>query len=246
MVGTSEEWGVFGKWFRSRREEREKRNAERERIGGLFQAFLEETKPLVPRVAPKHPEAALLRHAWKRAGVLGILHTGHPQCTAEYRALQELAAERYYAVAPDTLYGKARLRMDMKAANRLMEEEAARALQDSGEARELEHSALACIYLGTTTEGHVYVGQTISAPERRWVQHRVALTGPFKGQELYVTWRVVVGPVDPQRLDELESYYIGFYDAYKGDNPQRGLNETRGNDVSAYVRGHAQRGSKPT
>jgi hypothetical protein len=95
---------------------------------------------------------------------------------------------------------------------------------------------LACIYIGRCEQGRAYVGQTVGAPESRWVQHRFGGTGPFKKGEQYVRWEVIEGSIDPAKLDELESYYIGFFDANKN-----GYNDTQGNDWRAYQRGQADR-----
>jgi hypothetical protein len=80
------------------------------------------------------------------------------------------------------------------------------------------------------------VGQTVGPPEYRWVRHRLGSTGPFKKGKQYVEWKVVEGPIDPGKLDERESYYIGLYNADK-----EGYNDTRGNDWQAYERGQAER-----
>ena len=61
--------GLFKRW----REARAEAAAKRAHLQSLFESFLLETQPLVPR-APKHREAALYRHAWKRAAVLEVLH----------------------------------------------------------------------------------------------------------------------------------------------------------------------------
>jgi hypothetical protein len=87
---------------------------------------------------------------------------------------------------------------------------------------------LACIYIGTCDQGRIYVGQTVGAPESRWVQHRFGATGPFKKGVQYVEWKVIEGGIDPAKLDERESYYIGLYDANK-----TGYNDTQGNDWKA-------------
>ena len=95
---------------------------------------------------------------------------------------------------------------------------------------------LACIYIGTCDKGRVYVGQTVGLPESRWLQHRFGGTGPFKKGEPYVRWEVIKGGIDPTKLDEWESYFIGFFDANKN-----GYNETQGNNWKAYQRGQADR-----
>lgn len=47
------------------------------RVEELFEKFLLETKPLTPK-ASKQPEAALYRHAWKRAIALSFLFDTTP------------------------------------------------------------------------------------------------------------------------------------------------------------------------
>jgi len=88
--------------------------------------------------------------------------------------------------------------MSAKAANRLMEIEMQRLSPNEEKQR-----PLACIYIGTCEQGRVYVGQTVGAPEYRWVQHRFGNTGTFKKGEPYVQWKVLEGVVDPAKLDEL-------------------------------------------
>jgi hypothetical protein len=81
------------------------------------------------------------------------------------------------------------------------------------------------------------VGQTLEAPERRWIQHRAEGTGPFKRGAQYVEWKVIRGEVQPAKLNELESYYIGLFNAY-----ENGHNDNRGNDSMAYERGRIAHG----
>ena len=218
--------------LRSWREKRAEAAAQRQRVEGLFESFLNETRPFVRR-APKHPLATLYRHAWKRAAVLEILYqrTSDEAHASLYRAFRELAGERYSGVAPVGPYGPVRLRMEPKAAIRLLQKEAARMLPT-----QVQQRPLACIYIGRDEEGRVYVGQTVEAPEHRWIQHRAGGTGPFKKGAQYIEWRVIEGPVQPTKLDELESYNIGLYEAY-----ERGHNDSRGNDWRAYDRGCADR-----
>jgi len=49
---------------------------------------------------------------------------------------------------------------------------------------------LACIYMGTDETKLVYVGQTQDAPERRWKEHRLIGSGPFKKGATYVRKKV--------------------------------------------------------
>ena len=223
--------GLFKRW----REARAEAAAKRVHLQSLFESFLLETQPLVPR-APKHREAALYRHAWKRAAVLEVLHQrrSDQSRTSLFREFQKLAAERYYRVAPVGPYGPITLRMETKAATLLLEVEIQRL--SPTRRKQLLSRPLACIYIGKCEEGRVYVGQTAEAPERRWIQHRAEGTGPFKKETQYVEWKVVEGTVAPAKLNERESYCIGLYDAY-----EKGYNDTRGNDWKAYERGPAER-----
>lgn len=223
--------GLFKRW----REARAEAAAKRAHLQSLFESFLRETQPLVPR-APKHREAALYRHAWKRAAVLEVLQQrrSDQSRTSLFREFQKLAAERYYRIAPVGPYGPITLRMETKAATRLLEVEIQR-LSPTRRKQQLSRP-LACIYIGKCEEGRVYVGQTVEAPERRWIQHRAEGTRPFKKEAQYVEWKVVEGTVAPANLNERESYCSGLYDAY-----EKGYNDTRGNDWKAYERGQAER-----
>jgi hypothetical protein len=214
--------GFFKRWRDARAEAAAKRT-EHQR---LFKSFLRETELLVPQ-GSKHPKAALYRHAWKRAAILGIIYQERSDqpLTTQFQEFEKLAAKRYFEVAPGGLYGKAPLVMGEKTGNRLLEFEKKRLFPTEGK-RVLP---LACIYIGTCEQGRIYVGQTVGPPESRWVQHRFGGTGPFKKGEPYVVWKVVEGGIDPAKLDERESYYIGLYNA------------NMGNDWKAYERGQAER-----
>lgn len=106
------------------KKKRFERKRERERLNNLFEQFLLETKPLTPR-ASKHPEAALLRHAWKRAVIRSFLFKDIPNSEKgyQYNKFAEIAAKRYSQVAPDGPYGKVRLKMTPEAASKLLEKE---------------------------------------------------------------------------------------------------------------------------
>lgn len=222
---------LFPRW----RKRRVRAAAKRARVQQLFESFVHETKPLVPR-APKHPEAALLRHAWKRAVVLEILYQrlNDEENVCLYRDFQELASERCYRIAPVGPYGTVQLRMAKQAAIRLLHSEIDSLSSSKDRRRKLR--PLACIYIGTCEQGRVYVGQTVEAPEKRWIQHRIESTGPFKRGAQYVSWSIAEGSVTPERLDERESFYIELHNAYES-----GYNDTRGQDWSAYERGKAER-----
>jgi TPR repeat protein len=221
--------GFFQRW----RDARAQAAAKRANFQRRFESFLLETEPFVRE--SKHQKAALYRLAWKRAAILAIIYQRKSDSVlaAQFQGLEKLAAERYFEVAPQTLYGKAPLKMGEKAAARLLEFETQRLFPTDAEER---IRPLACIYIGTCEQGRIYVGQTIGAPESRWVQHRFGGTGPFKRGEQYVQWNVIEGSIDPAKLDERESYYIGLYDADK-----TGYNDTQGNDWRAYRRGQSER-----
>jgi len=96
----------------------------RKRIEELFEKFLLETKPLTPK-ASKHPEAALYRHAWKRAVVLSYLFkkTLNSERAELYKNFAQIAAKRYSRVAPQNLYGTVSLRMTPETMTKLLEKE---------------------------------------------------------------------------------------------------------------------------
>jgi hypothetical protein len=219
--------GFFQRW----RDARAEAAAKHADLQLRFESFLLETEPFVPE--SKHRKAALYRHAWKRAAVLGIIYQerSDPALAAHFAELEKLAGERYFQVAPQTLYGKPPLQMGEKTGARLLEIERQRLFPCEEKQR---IRPLACIYIGICEQGRVYVGQTVGAPESRWVQHRFGGTGPFKKGMQYVEWKVIEGGIDPAKLDERESYYIGLYNAYT-----KGYNETQGNDWRAYQRGQA-------
>jgi len=219
-------------FFKRRREAKAQETALCAKYENAFEEFLQETHPLVPPKATKHKDAALYRHAWKRACVLEILaqRLNDEPRVGLYREFQRLAVERYYPVAPEGLYGKPQLRMEAKASGRLLKAEIER-LNPSKKVQP-KPKALACVYIGRCEKGLVYVGQTTLPPEYRWVQHRSEGTGPFKRGAKYVTWEVLIGPVPATELNEQESYFIGLHNAF-----ENGHNDTRGNDWQAYEKG---------
>ena len=102
-------------------------------------------------------------------------------------------------------------------------------LQSSIQIKKKKDRKLACIYLGEDNIEHKpYIGQTNGNPEKRWKEHRNNGTGPFKNGASYAKWIVIEENVQKTKLNELESYYIGFYNAYVN-----GHNENKGNDVQA-------------
>lgn len=220
------------------KKKRVERTIERARLNGLFEKFLIETRPLTPK-ASKHPEAALLRHAWKRAAILSELFKDIPNSEKDYlySNFAEIAAERYYRIAPIGAYGKIQLKITQDAAQKLFEKE--KELLFPQKMIPAHSRELACIYLGTDDHGRYYVGQTLGAPEFRWVQHRADKTGPFKKGATYVEWKVLERNVDPSDLNRKESYYIGLYNSVTN-----GYNDTRGNDLTAYENGLSENRTK--
>ncbi len=103
----------------------------RKRLEELFDKFLLETKPLTPR-APKHQEAALYRHAWKRAIALSFLFdkTSNSEKSELYKNFIQIAARRYSRVAPHNLYGRVSLKMSLDAILKLAEQEKRMLLAD--------------------------------------------------------------------------------------------------------------------
>lgn len=106
---------------------REIKAAAKREMMASFAAFIEETRPLAPR-AEKYPEAALYRHAWKRAVVLEdiAVKSNSADDVTRWRQFQEWAGENYYGVAPSGPYGKVRLALNGTARLTLRESESAR------------------------------------------------------------------------------------------------------------------------
>lgn len=107
---------MLREYFERRREQRAKHAAKKEWIEEQFQKFRRQTEPLVLS-APKHPDAALFRHMWKRATVLEMMHkqVENTKLAATYAEIAELAAKRYYEVAPQGAYGQVRLSISAQA-----------------------------------------------------------------------------------------------------------------------------------
>ena len=227
---------IFDNW----KKEREERKERKARIEAMFKDFVGETRPLVPK-APKYPEAALFRHVWKRAcayeHIYQKIHKNEERALI-YSEFQKLAAGRYWPVAPNNAYGKVRLKLSPEAYEKLTEQELAR-LFPRDEPKSKRDVNKACIYVGFDLEQNKpYIGQTIGDPEYRWKEHRVNGTGPFKKGASYANWEVIKENVSLNELDELEAYYIGYYNAFED-----GYNETKGNDWQSYERGVNDRNS---
>lgn len=218
-------------FINSWKNKRIERAIERKRLNDLFQKFLVETQPLVPK-APRYPEAAFLRYAWKRAAILSYLFKDIPNSEKGYlySNFAKIAAKKYYRIAPENAYGKVQLKIEPDAAQKLLEKE--KELLFPQKVSPTPSRDLACIYLGTDDHDKCYVGQTLGAPEFRWVQHRAGNTGPLKKGATYVAWKILERNVDPYDLNRRESYYIGLYNSVAN-----GYNDTRGNDSVAYEKG---------
>ncbi len=103
----------------------------RKHLEELFDKFLLETKPLTPK-ASKHPEAALYRHAWKRAVAISFLFdkTSNQERSELYKDFARLAAKKYSRIAPQSLYGSVSLKMTPDAMLKLAEQEKRMLLAD--------------------------------------------------------------------------------------------------------------------
>jgi hypothetical protein len=223
------------------REARASKRALREQAeseaASLVDQFIRESSREAPR-ALKHPKAAVLRHAWRRAKALEAF-SGTELDKERYRALAKLIAPRYHDVAPTDAYGKVPLRISQEQMLSIGLKEQAKGLdRDRVQESSLEAPALlACIYLGVdTARERCYVGQTSDDPSKRWRQHQKQRTGPFKEGAAYANWTVLREHVPVQELDYWEAYYIGRYDSYV-----RGHDETKGNDLFAYELGLKER-----
>lgn len=81
------------------------------------------------------------------------------------------------------------------------------------------------IYGGYTPEnGRWYVGQTINFPEKRFLEHKINKTGPYRIGNEQVTWEVLEFGVEWEALDEREKHWIKEKSAY-----DKGYNRTSGN-----------------
>ncbi len=226
--------GFIKNWKKKREAAKEKRA----KIEALFENFVQETRPLVPK-ARKHPEAALYRHVWKRACAYQTIcqeELKDEEKALIYEEFQNLACKRYYRIAPENAYGTVKLKLSAEAHMRIIDQELKR-LSPKDETKSKRNKNLACIYVGFDSDDNKpYVGQTIGDPEYRWKEHRVNGTGPFKKGASYASWKVIKENVSPKMLDELESYHIGFYNAFED-----GYNDTKGNDWQAYEQGRIDR-----
>lgn len=226
------------------KEERQKKKEEKNFINNTFGSvkeygyaicqsydeFIAECEENVP-YAPKNPQAALYRFAWRRGIILERIYQEKDlkKEALLVRGHKGISANKYHEVAPENAYGKVRLQFTSKQQETFYKKEIARL-----EPKTCNHEKknLACIYIGRNKNDKAYIGQTVNAPELRWAQHREKSTGPYKGNAEYVRWDILKGNVPSEKLDFWESFYIGMYDAYRN-----GYNSTSGNDAKAYQEG---------
>ena len=222
------------KAIKKAKEKRLAEKAEKQRILQLFEKFVIETKPFVPK-SPQNPKAALFRLCWKRAIVLQDIYEKQNNNSDKvhlYDKFRHLAANYYSRVAPENAYGRVPLKISGEARMKMQLKELER-MNPSQQKKLKKNLKLACIYVGIDTiEKKPYIGQTTGNPESRWKEHRNNGTGPFKNGASYATWKVLKENVPPNKLNELESYYIGLYNTY-----ENGHNETYGNDWQFYEKG---------
>lgn len=221
---------IISNWKKERAATKERRS----RIKAMFDGFVAETIPLVPK-APKYPEAALFRHVWKRACAYEYIYQEihkNEERAIIYSEFRKLAAKRYFPFAPKNAYGTVQLKLSPEVLKKMTEQELKR-LFPIEEPKSKRDANKACIYVGFDSEqDKPYIGQTIGDPEYRWKEHRVSGTGPFKKGASYARWEVIEENVSLNKLDELEAYYIGFYNAFED-----GHNENTGKNWQSYERG---------
>lgn len=216
--------------------EREDNNAKYDKLAeNRWTAFLAECTTSVPH-SSKHKEAALFRHAWKRAHVLKQIYksTEDLENMLVHEHFIKFAENSYSHVAPQNMYGEVGLEMSFKQQAKLYEVEYKSLFPTPASPKPKE---FACIYKGidTATKG-TYIGQTTNEAEERWLQHRKSKTGPFKDGAINVNWEVLREQVPFNQLDYWESYYIGYFNSV-----ENGFNENRGNDLKAYQEGLVNR-----
>ncbi len=214
------------------------RNAEKKRkqeeVLKEYEEFYKQSEPFFPK-APKHQLAASYRYVWKRSVVYQTICEkllDDEEKAKQFVEFQNIASKAYNKIAPVNAYGKVRLQLSAEAHKRMLDDELKR-LKSPAENKSKRNLELACIYIGyDKLEKRPYVGKTIGEPEYRWKEHRLSGTGPFKNGSDYADWTVIRENVDSKDLNKLESYCIGFYNAFED-----GHNENRGNDFIAYEKG---------
>ena len=225
----------LGQTLRNLRERREQRKAKRLALEAAFKEFVAESGKTVPP-APRYPEAALYRHAWRRAAarVYIFQQLGDEGKVKHYAAFCDLARQRYEPIAPVSLAGAVRLSFTRDQLMSYAARELTMLYPAPAEAHPADRGG--SVYLGVDEQGRHYVGKTLGPPEARYLQHFRDKSGPYKGTARPVEWRVIETRVALEKLDQREAYYIGFYDSYGF-----GHNETSGNDYNAYRRGQEDR-----
>lgn len=175
---------------------REREAAAKRKIMACFAEFIEETRPLAPK-ATKHPEAALYRHAWKRAVVLADIaaKSNDTEAVEEYEQFQQLAGRKYYAVAPDGPYGKIRLELSSSARLELTENEKEHiaAKKERAASSSLGH-VRGVVYL-LKSGSNYKIGQTIKL-DKRLKQVKLLLPDPVTVEHKILT-------NDPAELERL-------------------------------------------
>ena len=215
-------------------EERKKKKELENKWKKEFLVFVEKCRPDVPD-APKHPKAALYRYVWRRCVILEQmkLESKDLYSANRYNYFGNLSANIYYNYAPENAYGKVKLEMSPKQAEKIAEKEISRLTPRGPSAKS---KITACVYLGIDTKNkRPYVGQTIGDPENRWKQHRTEGTGPFSKGASFVDWKILK-ECNPSMLDYWESYYIGKFNAVN-----KGYNRNIGNSPKAYREGESKR-----
>lgn len=107
-------------------------NAKAEAVSALDH-FVDESRATTP-YAPKHPKAALFRHAWRRAKVLeDIGKTEFERKRFEW--LSELIEIHYHSVAPWNDYGKVPLTLSNKQHQKIAVQERARTSSNSASSK---------------------------------------------------------------------------------------------------------------
>jgi len=215
----------------------EKRTQKRlEPYQDAFARFLEESKSTCQKDRG-YPQATLFRHVWRRAVVMEAHFAKTEEEKLILKNIQEIAARNYYACAPQNAYGKVKLQITPNQVFEYLKREQSQPKDTS----RWNTKKFACIYIGQTKDGKMYVGKTVNEPERRWLEHRKMGTGPFKYGNDYAEWSVIRGNIALTDLDYWESYYIGYYNTY-----EKGYNENFGNDKPAYILGRKDARDKVT
>ena len=200
-----------------------------------FESFVKESNKSINKQDAK-TEAGKYRHAHRRALALFWLSkkANEDENMFLYFIWVSMTIRAYNSHAPSNAYGKIELNTsNNQILQYVKKEQQALSRNDAVNV----NKPIACIYMGEDEEtGKKYIGQTVNAPEKRWVEHREAMTGPHKGGCKYPKWSTLRGEVPTSELDYYESFYIGFYDTLN-----RGFNENKGNDSDAYDEGVSER-----